>query len=59
MEDMNSLGVAADTMVLSTGALIRAVLIISLVSADYRRISIGMTSSTWSQDVISVVVLGS
>ena len=39
---LNALGVAADTMVVSIGALIRAVLIISLVSADYRRTSIGM-----------------
>ena len=54
---MNALGVAADTMVVSIGALIRAVLIISLVSADYSRTSVGMNSSTWSPGVISAVVL--
>ena len=53
---MNALDVAADTMVVSIGALRRAVIIISLVSADYSRTSVGMNSSTWSLGAISAVV---
>ena len=54
---MDTLAVAAGTMAVSMGALIRAVMIISLVSADYSRTSVGMNSSTWSPGVISAVVL--
>ena len=44
---MNALDIAADSRMVSIGALRRAVIIISLVSADYSRTSVGMDSSTW------------
>ena len=57
IRDMDALDVAAGTMMVSIGALRRAVIIISLVSADYSRTSVGMNSSTWSLGAISAVVL--
>ena len=45
---MNALDMAADSRMVSIGALRRAVVIISLVSADYSRTSVGIGSSTWT-----------
>ena len=45
---MNALDMAADLRMVSIGALRRAVVMISLVSADCRRTSVGICSSTWT-----------
>ena len=45
---MNALDMAADLRMVSIGALRRAVVMISLVSADCSRTSVGICSNTWT-----------
>ena len=45
---MNALDMAADLRMVSIGALRRAVVMVSLISADWCRTSVGICSSTWA-----------